>query len=48
MKKEITKGGDFKCITEVLQDGLVKVLGAIIGLGNSVIENVIVEVKENA
>lgn len=48
MKIEITQGGDFKCLIEILEDGSVKVLGAINGWGNSCIEDVTVEVKEDA
>lgn len=46
MKIEITHGGEFKCLIEVLEDGSVKVLGAINGWGNSVIKDVKIEVIE--
>lgn len=44
MKIEITNGGDFKYLIEILEDGSVKVLGSINGWGNSCIEDVTIEV----
>lgn len=43
MKVEITKGGDFKCLIEISEDGTVQLLGAIDGWGNSCVEDVTIE-----
>jgi len=48
MRIEITNGGSFKCLIEVLEDGSVKVLGAINGWGNSCIEDVSIEVLQSS
>lgn len=45
MKVEITKGGDFKFLIEILQDGTVKLLGAIDGWGDSCVEDVTISFK---
>lgn len=47
MKIEITQGGSFKCLIEILDDNSIKVLGAINGWGDSVIDEVTVETIED-
>lgn len=48
MKIEITNGGHFKCLIEIKEDNTVELLGAINGWGDSCVEDVTIEVKEEA
>ena len=47
MKVEITNGGSFKCLIEIKEDSTVELLGAINGWGDSCIQDVTIEVKED-